>query len=318
MNSHPANQDKNQSGDNLPKTDDAHIVDSASGLQKPNPTTEQQQRKRHAYHIFGTLPVRIRTDYLTLLVSVITLAVLGMYTEFAKRQWYTSEKSAKAARDSADAAKDTLATIRRPWVALNTADKGILLYGDLGFAVSGVSGSSGGSGFNVVTAPEGAQYANFSLCYSVKNYGGSPANVEINTEVINNPTNYPFHGPELVTKVDNFCDKDYRDRVSLKQHSWPATIVPGEMNINVRRRLEIPKGTLEIKPTVMGCIWYHPTIGKDEEIHRTPFSGNISMKEDVNHNPADDLNPVAIPVSMGRIPKGNLRIVDVMMMGKTD
>jgi hypothetical protein len=42
------------------------------------------------------------------------------------------------------------------------------------------------------------------------------------------------------------------------------------------------------------------------------------MKEDVNHNPADDLNPVAIPVSMGRIPKGNLRIVDVMMMGKTD
>jgi hypothetical protein len=62
------------------------------------------------------------------------------------------------------------------------------------------------------------------------------------------------------------------------------------MNINVRRRLEIPKGTSEIKPTVMGCIWYHPTIGKDEEIHRTPFSGNISMKEDVNHNPADDLS----------------------------
>jgi hypothetical protein len=233
-------------------------------------------------------------------------------------QLAVASRNAKSAEDTLSQMKTQAEIESRPWVAIDTApDKGIVPYGDLTFATSGVSGSSVGavSDSSIVTAPEGAIFANFALRYSIKNFGRSPANVYISTDILNK--GYPRHTPQWVIEVEKFCDKN--EKMSLSPHGWPATIVPGEANLSFRRKLQIQKDTLEIKPTVIGCIWYRSTIGKDEKIHRTPFSGNISMKEDVNHNPADDINPIAIPVSVGKTPPANrMKVVDVWMVGTAD
>jgi len=121
----PTRQDKNQSRHNLADIDSTYVFDQASGLYKPKSVTEQQYRQSKYQRIWGTLGVRVRTDWITLLVSILTLIVIGTYTEFARRQWVATTVAAKAAKSAARTAKKTLIATtnashleQRAWLAI--------------------------------------------------------------------------------------------------------------------------------------------------------------------------------------------------------
>ncbi len=229
-------------------------------------------------------------------------------------QTAAAQTSANAAKSAADSAANQLVLDQRPWVALDTStDNGIVLYEDMKFGYDTYT-----SNWERVVS-DNRLVANFALRYSLKNFGRSPAYVEISTKVITSPT-YPVHGNPLTNKIEAFCDKDYRDRVSRGSHIWPATSVPGTMSYNIPQSMKIDhesvtRGT--IKPTVIGCIWYRSTTGEIDRIYKTQFSGNISMKEGNGHR-ADDLNPIAIPVGNLPLLKDQLEIVDALNVGKAD
>ena len=108
MESYPTRKDKKEGQSHLRPIDDTYVFDQASGLYEPKPIAEQSNRQRHSYRTVGTLPIQIRRDWLVIVISIITLAVIGEYTEFSKRQWIATEKSAKAAKDAAQAARDSV------------------------------------------------------------------------------------------------------------------------------------------------------------------------------------------------------------------
>jgi hypothetical protein len=136
MESYPTRRDEYQPNRDLPKVDDTYVLDGSSGLYKPKSITEQDQRKGRTYRIHGAIP--IRRDWLVIILSVLTLIVVGTYTEYARRQWIASEISAKATQDAARSAKhaarsaeDSVTLARnsthldqRAWLTVNVLDNG--------------------------------------------------------------------------------------------------------------------------------------------------------------------------------------------------
>jgi len=182
---------------------------------------------------------------------------------------------------------------KRPWVSIdNTGEKGIVPFDDLT-----IQGST----------------ANFPLRVSLKNFGQSPAKVEIRADIVN--VGYDT-GATLLTAVENTCKSQGQPESTYK--GWPATIVPGTITYNHTWSPEITKITQgnEIKPTIVGCIWYQATTG-DTSLHKTPFSGQISMATDSKRAAVEPTNPIQIPPKRA-IAKGDWAVVDILMKGTAD
>lgn len=160
----------------------------------------------------------------------------------------------------------------------------------------------------------GPTFVEVAVHYWIKNFGQSPAYVEIQQEIVD--IDYPTHIPELLTKIDRYCDDDFA-RVSNRTHYWPATSVPGEMGYNQIVRKQFTEGMNQRKPTVIGCIWYRSTIGEDT-IHRAQFSGHLSLAQDKSGHLATDLNPIPIPTFPSKVLRDDLKVVDVSMAGKAN
>jgi hypothetical protein len=171
---------------------------------------------------------------------------------------------------------------RRPWVAIDTTgDKGIVPH-------------------DALTSDESFVY--FPLRYSLKNFGQSPANVQVDATILS--INYA-QDAELVHEVDKFCEHPINDEVA-PQYDWPAAIVPGTMIYNHTLQLPIkPEMQKEgiIKPTIVGCVWYRATTGDTKTLHKTPFSGQVSRAVDESGATVEAPNIVAIPFPRTAFPK---------------
>ncbi len=252
---------------------------------------------------FGVNLALVIIGITALIVYYAQLEQMAQATQTAILATWNAALQTKFTREAVLLGSDQFVADNRPWVAIDTgSDKGIVPYEDMQVGIN-------------ATIP--SDYVKFVLSYSLKNFGRTPAYVEINTEV--RDINYPLHGKYLTNMVEQFCEDDYRNRVSLGKNGWPCTIVPGTMNYNRPEILPITekmRKTGKMEPTVIGCIWYRSTNAGDNAIHKTPFSAQISMKTVAPENTA----PVAItfPVDGSTIPAKKLKTMDVLVVGKAD
>jgi hypothetical protein len=213
-------------------------------------------------------------------------------------------RMAKNSADSIKATQDAMQVEQRPWVTVDNADdKGIAPYGLLQVAPAA----------NRIGAVFDNTTAQFYMTYLLKNYGHAPANVDVNTEVVDE--GYP-KDKDMLKTVQKFCAKD---RIRAEASApWPLTIVPGTMLFNLPRELKITPKMRErgsIKPSVVGCIWYRSTIG-DKSTHSTQFAGHVYWVPE--RNPARPPRGLEIPLSSGNIAPENLKVLDVLIMGKAN
>jgi hypothetical protein len=160
-----------------------------------------------------------------------------------------------------------------------------------------------------VPSDEGPKTVTFFLRYSLRNFGHSPAQVNITAEIVNQDGG---SAGSLTDRVKTKCDTDYA-KVKAED-TWPETIVKegsfGKNENQLKITVEMRENGF-INPSVIGCIWYRsPTGGA---IYRTGFAGQISMRTD------DDWNREPIPLTLFRngipstIERSKLKVVDILM-----
>jgi hypothetical protein len=215
------------------------------------------------------------------------------------------DTAAASDRQSIIAAKQ-LEGDQRPWLGLDNADeRGIGSYDGSLQQVRPASNST----FQEIN-PD-AQYAQFILTYRLENYGHSPANFKVDTEIVSR--DWPKEDG-MLQAIQSFCDK------TEPRETWPLIIVPGKMNLNLTSRLELTPQIREemrkhgtIKPSIVGCIWYRFKIRNRPVTHTTRFGGNIYWEDPTQPSSGGH----ELPVSRN-IPAKELKVVDVLTMGKAD
>jgi hypothetical protein len=127
--------------------DDTYVFDASSGLYKPKSydarDNSKEQTQNHIHKVVYESPIHVKTrrDWLSIIISLLTLIVLGVYTIFTSNIYQASEASAVgtiqaawAAKSAADSAKKGLETsekfFRRDqrayvWVKMGTFIDGI-------------------------------------------------------------------------------------------------------------------------------------------------------------------------------------------------
>ena len=165
--------------------------------------------------------------------------------------------------------------------------------------------------FDPLAADNATTFLEFRLEYLLKNFGHSPAYIDIESQVVDQ--NYP-HWIELQELVRKKCDSS-ESLVRSPKYPWPNVIVQ-EMNYGQVLQLKITDVMRKegfAKPTIIGCIWYRSTT--TGAIYKTPFAGQISMSTE-NSGPVRDWSPVKIPLgSVHDHPKPDTKVVDVLIMG---
>lgn len=222
-----------------------------------------------------------------------------------------------AAKESAGVARDTLIASDRPWIALdNSSGEPIVFEEPLEVEPPGFFRNISKTNAEIMRVLSSdnvnAVYAKFALLYTIKNSGHSPANVRLNTKVVEG---YPRAKRLLeVIRAENVCEQLPND--------WPWTIVPGGNKgyhridrLDIKDAIDNPKAT--IRPTVIGCIQYRSTL-ENQTIHTARFVGQVSMAVNERGEKVHETNPIPIPVPKFPIPPKDLKIVDVWMIGKAD
>lgn len=181
MAKYPSSKHEGQPGKEFRQIDDTYVFDESSGLYEPKPVAERDGRQRHSYRALGKLRVRVATDWLTIFVSVLTLMVIGAYTEFARRQWVETKNAAKAAESAATTARQQLEMSERPWV-----DADIKIAGPLTFNINGGS---------------------LPLMITFRNSGNSPA---FGTSVVPQIV-IKLGGPDVILTRNQICDQVSED-----------------------------------------------------------------------------------------------------------
>jgi hypothetical protein len=239
-------------------------------------------------------------------VFLALLYALGPYLAWQKSKpafmAFTGSESQLGAlsQESSGGKASNSETEERPWLGLDNTDdnKGIVPYGSLGASIPAANG------FGAVIE---AAKATFYMTYLVKNFGRSPANVEVTTEAVDK--SYPTD-KERRTLVKGYCDNH-----SVSAEALLLTINPGTTKVNRKSELAITpdmiRNHVTIRPTIIGCIWYQSTVGNSPTVHKTPFAGHIYWVD-----PKRSLQPV--PLSQGHIAPDKLKVVDVFVMGKAN
>lgn len=187
---------------------ESYVFDAASGLYKPKTYNSQQQPSTHVQYE-APIDVKTRRDWLSILISALTLAFLIVYTDYTRSIFRSSQISAIGAvegawagRDAANVAKNSLDSIekrfrleQRPY--LSPDPRGIFVT------------PSGGYELTKNTTTD-----NFGVCVTFLNPGKSPA-----VEVITSDTEYRFGAKEQVESEVNSWAPKY--------NIPPSIVVPG-------------------------------------------------------------------------------------------
>jgi hypothetical protein len=113
----PTQEDKQNPKRYLRDVDDTYVFDITTGLYKPKSYNEEfyTSDKKPGSHKRFPLFVNPKRDWLTIIVSLLTLIVVGLYTHYARLQWQEAKRtagqsiiSAAAAKSAAETAHNTL------------------------------------------------------------------------------------------------------------------------------------------------------------------------------------------------------------------
>ena len=117
--------------------DDPYVLDAASGLYKPKSYDSEDKGKTQTHHVVyeGPIDVKTRRDWISIVLTALTLVALVKYTDITNNIYGTSQVTAvasieasRATRNSVDLAqqalqlsKDQFRVEERPWIVPTTA-----------------------------------------------------------------------------------------------------------------------------------------------------------------------------------------------------
>jgi hypothetical protein len=161
---HPPDNEEENRKRYARKIEDTYTFDSESGLYQPKAYAERKHREQeqpgsNERSRFFTDPKR---DWVTIFVGIATLIVVGLYTHYARLQWYEMKRTAEQASAATTLAQQTLAENKRQFAASHRPYIWI------------VEERGDGLGpFQMV--PSGPLKGRLAFNFTFKNYGSAPA-----------------------------------------------------------------------------------------------------------------------------------------------
>ncbi len=220
----------------------------------------------------------------TIALSVIAVLQIG-YLERAER---LTEQNAKAAKDSAETARDALIAANRPWIKADLAPGAPITYD-----VNGIR---------------------FTVKFTLKNIGHSPATNVFTLPVIKAPT-LSSKGKGLDARAE------LRGIIKAnKQQTWDLdlgiTLFPDEIAVqNVTAYItkddlaSMTQTVNFILPTLVGTVIYK--MGLDTKIHQTGYIAKIRRKA----SPNKERSASAIFPDEGAVPEDNIVLESSILEG---
>ncbi len=119
MDQYPRQRDKSRSQQESAHTAEGYVLDGSSGLYVPksDPREEKRNNPCESCQPRPPLNVKVRRDWIIILISVLTLFGLGLTVYFTKRQWHEANRSATAAENAISDERMNFVRDQRPYLA---------------------------------------------------------------------------------------------------------------------------------------------------------------------------------------------------------
>jgi hypothetical protein len=108
MNNEPGDKQKHHSRRELRHIDDTYVFDISSGLYKPKAHDGHNDSRENPTEILWKDPVPVKRDWVTIVISALTLAFLIIYTHHAGVQANMAQIGAAGTIEAARAARDAV------------------------------------------------------------------------------------------------------------------------------------------------------------------------------------------------------------------
>jgi hypothetical protein len=250
---------------------------------------KKPQEKEHSLRGFVNFlfPDAISIFTFWLVIATIVLGIIAyVQIDFLRRAEDISTQTAKAAKDSADIAKDALVAANRPWIQVQAQVGGPIFYN-----VNGV---------------------NITINYHLKNIGHSPAtNVFVDAHIF---------APAIGVDGGSFNARDELDRIIAATNARPQMplgfpLFPDEfaiqavtVSINADELKRITQKVEFILPSVIGAVTYR--MGFDNKVHHTGFIIEVRRSDRPRpESTAKNRAPQTIFPDDGDIPADDVRLI---------